>query len=116
MAALGADAWLVAAGAPGPFTTSTPIQAADADRVAGMPGVARADPLVILHSTVRRPAVRDVNVIGARPGGLGTPPLAGAAPWPGPVRWSPTPSWGCALATGWSWAGVSSRSSGWPTR
>ena len=69
MAALGADAWLVAAGAPGPFTTSTPIQAADADRVAGMPGVARADPLVVLHSTVRRPAVRDVNVIGARPGG-----------------------------------------------
>jgi putative ABC transport system permease protein len=77
VAALGADAWLVAAGAPGPFTTSTPIPAAEADRVAAMPGVARADPLVILHSTVRRPAVRDVNVIGARPGGLGTPPLAG---------------------------------------
>jgi putative ABC transport system permease protein len=76
VAALGADAWLVAAGAPGPFTTSTPIQAVDADRVAGLPGVARADPLVILHSTIRRPAVRDVNVIGARPGGLGTPPLA----------------------------------------
>ena len=60
----------------------------------GSPGcpAARADPLVILHSTVRRPAVRDVNVIGARPGGLGARP-ARAAPWPGPVRWSPTPSW-----------------------
>jgi putative ABC transport system permease protein len=45
-----------------------------------MPGVARADPLVILHSTVRRPAVRDVNMIAARPGGLGTPPLAGGRP------------------------------------
>jgi putative ABC transport system permease protein len=31
---------------------------------------------VILHSTLRRPAVRDVNVIGARPGGLGSPRLA----------------------------------------
>ena len=77
VAALGADAWLVAAGAPGPFTTSTPIPAAEADRVAALPGVARADPVVIVHSTIRRPAVRDVNVIGVRPGGLGTPPLAG---------------------------------------
>jgi putative ABC transport system permease protein len=76
VAALGADAWLVAAGAAGPFTTSTPIPAAEAGRVAAMPGVARADPLVIVHSTLRRPAVRDVNVIGARPGGLGMPPLA----------------------------------------
>jgi hypothetical protein len=76
VAALGADGWLVAAGAPGPFTTSTPILAADADRVAAAPGVGRADPLVILHATIRRPAVRDVNVIGTRPGGLGAPPLA----------------------------------------
>jgi putative ABC transport system permease protein len=76
VAALDADAWLVAAGAPGPFTTSTPIRAADADRVAAAPGVERADPLVILHATIRRPAVRDVNLIGARPGGLGAPPLA----------------------------------------
>ena len=76
VAALGADAWLVAGGASGPFTTSTPIPAADTDRVAATPGVLRADPLVILHSTLRRPSVRDVNVIGARPGGLGAPPLA----------------------------------------
>jgi putative ABC transport system permease protein len=76
VAVLGADAWLVAEGASGPFTTSTPIPAADADRVAATPGVVRADPLVVLHSTLRRPSVRDVNVIGARPGGLGMPPAA----------------------------------------
>jgi putative ABC transport system permease protein len=75
VAALGADAWLVAEGASGPFTTSTPIPAAEVERVAATPGVVRADPLVILHSTLRRPSVRDVNVIGARPGGLGSPPL-----------------------------------------
>jgi putative ABC transport system permease protein len=74
VAALGADAWLVASGASGPFTTSTPIPAADVDRVRAVPGVVRADPLVILHSTLRRPTDRDVNVIGARPGGLGMPP------------------------------------------
>jgi putative ABC transport system permease protein len=76
VAAVGADAWLVADGAPGPFTTSTPVPAVEAQRVAAVPGVVRADPLVILHSTLRRPAVRDVNVIGARPGGLGSPSLA----------------------------------------
>jgi putative ABC transport system permease protein len=76
VAALGADAWLVADGASGPFTTTTPIPAAEAGRVAATPGVVRADPLVILHSTLRRPSVRDVNVIGGRPGGLGAPPLA----------------------------------------
>jgi hypothetical protein len=52
-----------------------PIPDADADRVAATPGVVRADPLVILHSTLRRPFVRDVNVIGTRRG-LGAPPLA----------------------------------------
>jgi putative ABC transport system permease protein len=67
VAVLGADAWLVAGGASGPFTTSTPIPAGDADRVAATPGVVRADPLVVLHSTLRRPSVRDVNVIGAGP-------------------------------------------------
>jgi putative ABC transport system permease protein len=76
VAALGADAWLVADGASGPFTTSTPIPAAAADQVAATPGVVRADPLVILHSTMRLPAVRDVNLIGAPPGGLIAPPLA----------------------------------------
>jgi putative ABC transport system permease protein len=75
VAAVGADAWLVADGAPGPFTTSTPVRAAEAQRVAAAPGIVRADPLVILHSTIRRPTVRDVNVIGTRPGGLGSPPL-----------------------------------------
>jgi putative ABC transport system permease protein len=82
--ALGADAWLVAGGAPGPFTTSTQIPATDTDRVAAIPGVVRADPLVTLHSTIRRPTVRDVNVIGARLGGLGMPPLAGGRAISGP--------------------------------
>ena len=100
VAAVGADAWLVASGAPGPFTTPTPIPAAAADRVAAAPGVVRADPLVILHSTMRLPAVRDVNLIGAPPGGLGAPPPATGAPSPRLGKWWPTPRSGCARATG----------------
>src|SRR4029453_1977479 len=44
VAALGADAWLVADGASGPFTTSTPTPAAAADQAAAPPGAARAAP------------------------------------------------------------------------
>jgi putative ABC transport system permease protein len=48
-----ADRWLVAEGASGPFTTASVIPAAAAERVARVPGVMRADPLVIFHSAVR---------------------------------------------------------------
>ena len=74
---IGADRWLVARGTSGPFTTVTAIPADAAEQVAALPGVRRADPLVIFHSTLRRSSgLKDVNVIGYRPGGLGAPPLA----------------------------------------
>src|SRR5947209_6062712 len=74
---VGADRWLVARGTSGPFTTVTAIPAAAAGEVAGLPGVRRADPLVIFHSTLRRTSgLKDVNVIGYLPGGLGAPPIA----------------------------------------
>jgi putative ABC transport system ATP-binding protein len=79
---IGADRWLVARGTSGPFTTITAIPADAAEQVAILPGVRRADPLVIFHSTLRRTgSLKDVNVIGYRPGGLGAPPVsAGRAP------------------------------------
>jgi hypothetical protein len=49
------------------------IPAAAAERVARVPGVMRADPLVIFHSAVRVGALRDVNLIGYRLVGLGSP-------------------------------------------
>ncbi|MBV9410291.1 MAG: ABC transporter permease [Acidimicrobiia bacterium] len=74
---IGADRWLVAKGTSGPFTTATAIPADAAAEVAGLPGVRRADPLVIFHSTLQQTGgLKDVNVIGYRPGGLGAPPLA----------------------------------------
>jgi putative ABC transport system permease protein len=81
IAAVDADAWIVAEGASGPFTTSEVIAAAAADRVADTRGVRRADPLIALHSTIRDGALKDVNLIGFRVGGVGSPPVEeGRAP------------------------------------
>jgi putative ABC transport system permease protein len=73
VSSFGADAWLVAEGTSGPFTASTVIPADTADEVAALPGVRRADPVVLLRSTVDDGSPRDVNVIGYRRGGIGTP-------------------------------------------
>ncbi|HVE62873.1 MAG TPA: ABC transporter permease [Mycobacteriales bacterium] len=70
---LGADAWVMREGVYGPFTTVAAMPAAAAEQVAAMPGVRRADPLLILHQTVAVPEVVDVNLIGYRTGGIGAP-------------------------------------------
>src|SRR5437763_487024 len=67
------DAWYVAAGASGPFTTTTPVPASAADAIAKLPGVTRATPVLLSRSTVEHGSRRDVNVIGIPPGGLGSP-------------------------------------------
>ncbi|MDP9101116.1 MAG: ABC transporter permease [Actinomycetota bacterium] len=69
-----ADAWLVRTGVDGVFTTVSFVPGRLAADVAGRPGVIRADPIVVLHHTVRRGStVLDVNLVGYRPGGLGQP-------------------------------------------
>ncbi|MBA3348929.1 MAG: glutamine ABC transporter permease [Actinobacteria bacterium] len=78
---IGADSWIVAKGTSGPFTASTVVPAETTDSVAAAPGVEEASALVLLHSTMRKPADRDVNVIGYSTGGVGEPPvLQGRAP------------------------------------
>jgi len=73
---VGADRWLVARGTSGPFTTVTAIPDDAVAQIAALPGVRKADPLVIFHSTLRRTSgLKDVNVIGYRSGGLGAPPI-----------------------------------------
>jgi putative ABC transport system permease protein len=71
--AIGADAWLVADGTAGPFTTTTAIESKRADEVASIDGVTRADPLIVLHTTALLGKVRDINLIGYRLGGIGQP-------------------------------------------
>ncbi len=76
-AVVGADSWLVAAGTPGPFTTATAIPASVADDARRLAGVEAAGPVILLHTTTRRPAgLKDINVVGHTPGGLGSPPVS----------------------------------------
>ena len=71
--AIGVDRWVVSSKAFGPFTSSTFVPDSLTDTIKREPGVVAADPLDILHFTVKLPAVRDLNVIGVVPGGLGNP-------------------------------------------
>ena len=71
--AFDADAWFVAEGASGPFTTSSLLPESTAADVAGLDGVERADPFLFMRSTSDTSNPTDVNVIGFRAGGLGTP-------------------------------------------
>lgn len=79
--AIGADAWVVHSGVDGVFTTLSVVPVEVAAEVAKEPGVRRADPIVVLHHTVRFHGVKDVNLVGYVDGGLGAPPLrAGRLP------------------------------------
>jgi len=66
----GADAWIVAEGATGPFTTTKMLPVAATDEVRALDGVTDAGPLLVLRSTVGR---RDVNVVGYELGSMTEP-------------------------------------------
>ena len=72
---LGADAFVVREGSPGPFTTTALLDASLARRVARQDGVSRADPLVSVRHTIDTAPAVDVYLIGGVPGGLGLPPV-----------------------------------------
>ena len=71
-----ADRWFVAAGSSGPFTTTTPVPASTAEEVTALPGITRANPVVLFRATVDDDGPRDVNVVATPPNGLGAPTLA----------------------------------------
>lgn len=72
---LGADGFVVRAGAPGPFTTVSVLDAGAAGAIAALAGVKRADPVVTARHAIDTEPRLDVYLVGARPGGLGTPPV-----------------------------------------
>jgi putative ABC transport system permease protein len=75
LSAIGADAWVLPQGAPGPFTTLATMHQTTVAQVSHRPGVSRAYPLIIVHQVVRTSSLRDVNVVGFVVGGLGSPPV-----------------------------------------
>jgi putative ABC transport system permease protein len=71
ISSFGADQWLVAEGAVGPFTAPIGFPASRAEEVRGASGVRRADPVAVVGATAATPSPENVNVIGAVPGGVG---------------------------------------------
>jgi len=68
-----ADRFVVARRATGPFTTTVVIP--DGPGTVAGHGAGRADPFLVSRATVRAGKLVDVNLVGYRPGGLGTPPV-----------------------------------------
>jgi putative ABC transport system permease protein len=69
----GADQWIVSQKAFGPFTSSNLVSDSVAATIRKAPGVKAADPVGILHATMRVPSTTDLNLIGVVPGGVGAP-------------------------------------------
>lgn len=74
IASIGGDAWVAAAGPEGPFTGLSFIPAGSADQIRAVPGVRKADPVLLLPKTIRKgSSVKTLVVVGHRVGGLGEP-------------------------------------------
>src|SRR5262245_16858103 len=71
---MGVDAFVVKAGAAGPFLGSTPFAQVDLVRVQGAPGVVAAAPLATAASTIREgTSMRNATAFGAPERGPGMP-------------------------------------------
>jgi putative ABC transport system permease protein len=76
-----ADSWAVARGASGPFTATKFVVEDDVNRVKEAPGVRAASPMVTARATIGTTSLKDVNLIGYVPGGVGAPEVTeGRAP------------------------------------
>jgi putative ABC transport system permease protein len=74
VASVGAEAWILPAGTAGPFTGFSAMPDSTVAAVAALPGVTRADPMVVIPANAVVGGVsHPVRVIGHREGGLGTP-------------------------------------------
>ena len=76
VALFGADQWIVARGATGPFTTTRVLGAAAANAVRQASGVKRADPVVLSRTVIAADPAKDANLVGHVLGGLGSPPIS----------------------------------------
>jgi putative ABC transport system permease protein len=68
-----ADAWLLKAGSIGPFTAPRPLPVPRVKEVRRLPGVKRADPVIMLGGTTTTPTKRNLQLVGVVPGGVGSP-------------------------------------------
>ncbi len=69
----GADEWAIATGATGPFNSSAVLPAGTLAAARRLPGVTAADPFVAIGATIPGDTPKHVTMIGAVPGGVGSP-------------------------------------------
>ena len=72
----GADRWVVADGATGPFTTTRPLADTTVDEVAGAPGVDDATALILFRGSIGGEEPTDINLIGYDGDSFAAPALA----------------------------------------
>lgn len=80
VASFHADAWIVPAGAPGPFTTSAAFPTSITTQVASDPRVHEADPMVVTRITLAKSTPLDVVVFGTVIGGISPQATSGRNP------------------------------------
>jgi putative ABC transport system permease protein len=82
---VGADRWVLASSSGGRIAAVGVFPQSDVTRIARLPGVSRADPLVILPEAVVRSGnqILTVNVMGVPIGGLGDPRVTSGIPLAG---------------------------------
>ncbi len=69
----GADDWAIAEGATGPFNSSAVLPVGTLATARRLPGVQGADPFVAIGATIPGDTPKHVTMIGAVPGGVGSP-------------------------------------------
>ena len=69
----GVDEWAIATGATGPFNSSAVLPAGTLVAARHLPGVEAADPFVAIGATIPGETPKHVTMIGAVPGGVGSP-------------------------------------------
>jgi putative ABC transport system permease protein len=75
IASIGGDAWVVPAGTEGPFTGLNFMDAGRANQIRAVPGVRKADPVLLIPQTIRTgSSVKTLMVVGHRRDRLGEPP------------------------------------------
>ncbi len=75
---MGADSWVLAAGAAGRIAGLSPLPITAVSAVAHETGVTRADPIVVAPQAAQTGSTTiSINMIGAQPGGLGSPTVTG---------------------------------------
>jgi putative ABC transport system permease protein len=89
VSALGSPTWIVRAGSPGPFTDPALFPASAVTVIRRAPGITAADPLLVGRALTSGAAgtsgaLRDVNLLGVVPGGVGAPAVVAGRSLLGP--------------------------------